>query len=137
MNELKSLDEFRRTLATFQISLRDAQARVDSAQQAYTPLKTAADAAGDKLTPALKAQVAAVDSAFKAVYCDVGGGNGGGRGGFGGGRGRGAGAREPGRRSERRRGSGQDLRPASQADFTQHDLCDRRSGCRRDQTRLA
>ncbi len=83
---LKSLDQFRRRLADFQNSLRDAQQGVDSAQRAFTPLKTAADGAGDKLTPALKKQVDDVDSAFTHIYCDVGSAAGGGRGrGFGGG----------------------------------------------------
>ncbi len=84
--DLKSLDQFRKGLADFQESLRQAQQRVDSAQTAYMPLKTAAEGAGDKLTPALKQQAADVDSAFTHVYCDVGSAaGGGGRGGFGGG----------------------------------------------------
>ena len=102
-SDLKSLDQFRHALAEFQNTLRDAQQRVDSAQTAFTPLKTAADAAGDKLTPALKKQLDGVDSAFTHIYCDVGsaaGGGRGGRGGFGGGafggRGGAAGPRCPG-----------------------------------------
>jgi len=91
-SELRSLDQFRHGLADFEASLRDAQARVDSAQRAFTPLKTAADAAEDRLTPALKTQLAAVDSAFTHLYCDVGSAaGGGGRGARGGGRGGAAG----------------------------------------------
>jgi photosystem II stability/assembly factor-like uncharacterized protein len=91
MAELKSLDDFRRGAATVQVALRAAQQQVDSAQAAWTPLKTAAEAAGDKLDAALKAQVAAVDSQFTAIYCDVGSAGGGGRGRFG--RGAGGGSR--------------------------------------------
>ncbi len=87
-NDLKSLDQFRRGYAQFQLSLRSAQERVDSMQTAYAPLKAAADRDSAKLTPALKAQLAQLDSAVTDVYCDVGSA-GGGRGGRGGGGGRG------------------------------------------------
>ncbi len=92
-SDLQTLNQFRKRLADFQNSLRDAQQRVDSAQQAYTPLKAAADNGGDKMTPALKAQAANVDSSFTKLYCDVGSAAGGGRGrgGFGGGGGGGRG----------------------------------------------
>ncbi len=90
-NDLESLDHFRREFATFEVSHRAAQEQVDSMAAAYEPLKSAADRAGDKLTPALKTQLAQLDSAVTDVYCDIGsaGGGRGGRGGGGGGGGRG------------------------------------------------
>ena len=62
-SDLKSLDQFRLGYAKFQESLRPAQEQVDSMAAAYEPLKSAADRAGDKLTPALKTQLAQLDSA--------------------------------------------------------------------------
>ncbi len=95
--ELRSLNTFRRGVAGFQYSLQQAQARVDTAQTAWMPLKAAAERDSAKLSPELRKQAAAVDSQFTAVYCDVGSARAGGRG-FGGGRGRGgaAGPRCPG-----------------------------------------
>lgn len=94
--ELRSLDGFRRGLAAFQGSQRQVQARVDSAQTAWEPLKAAAERDSAKLSPELKKQVAEVDSAFTHVYCDVGSARGGGRGFGGRGRGGAAGPRCPG-----------------------------------------
>ncbi len=97
-SDLESLDRFRLGYAKFQESLRPAQERVDSMAAAYAPLKAAADRASDKLTPALKTQLAQLDSAVTDVYCDIGsaGGGRGGRGGGRGGRGAAGGIRCPG-----------------------------------------
>jgi photosystem II stability/assembly factor-like uncharacterized protein len=117
-NELKQLYAFRLGVVKLQRDLRDRQAQLDTAERTLAAAKRAADSAGTKVSPELKAQIAAVEKELADITREVGaaaggrggagrggppgagggalaaggaGGGRGGRGGGGGGGGRGAG----------------------------------------------
>ncbi len=88
-NDLKQLYAFRLGVVKLQRDLRDRQAQLDTAERTLAAAKRAADSAGTKVSPELKAQIAAVDKELTDVTREMGsaaGGRGGaGRGGAGGG----------------------------------------------------
>jgi hypothetical protein len=88
-NDLKQLYAFRLGVVKLQRDLRERQAQLDTAERTLAAAKRAADSAGTKVSPELKAQIAAVDKELTDVTREMGataGGRGGaGRGGAGGG----------------------------------------------------
>ena len=88
--ELKQLYAFRLSLVRAQRALREAQAKADTTQRALADAKRAADAAGAKVSPALKQTIAALEKEMSEITAQIGG-VGGGRGGRGGGGGGGGG----------------------------------------------
>jgi len=88
-NDLKQLYAFRLGVVKLQRDLRERQAQLDTAERTLAAAKRAADSAGTKVTPELKAQIAAVEKELADVTREMGaaaGGRGGaGRGGAGGG----------------------------------------------------
>lgn len=88
-NDLKQLYAFRLGVVKLQRDLRERQAQLDTAERTLAAAKRAADSAGTKVSPELKAQIAALDKELSDITKDVGaapGGRGGaGRGGPGGG----------------------------------------------------
>jgi photosystem II stability/assembly factor-like uncharacterized protein len=84
--ELKQLYAFRLSVVKLQRDLRERQAQLDTAQRVLAAAKRAADSAGTKVSPALKARIAAVEKELADVTRELGTSNGGrgGRGGFGG-----------------------------------------------------
>ncbi|HEY5061148.1 MAG TPA: hypothetical protein VII52_06405, partial [Gemmatimonadaceae bacterium] len=94
--ELKQLYAYRLNVVKLQRGLRERQAQLDTAQRLYAAAKRAADSSGAKVTPELKAQMAAVEKELTDIAHEIGvaqggrggrGGGGGGGGAFGGGRG--------------------------------------------------
>jgi hypothetical protein len=88
-NDLKQLYAFRLSVVKLQRDLRERQAQLDTAERTLAAAKRAADSAGTKVSPELKAQIAAVEKELTDVTREMGapaGGRGGaGRGGAGGG----------------------------------------------------
>jgi photosystem II stability/assembly factor-like uncharacterized protein len=86
--ELKQLYAFRLDVVKLQRELRDRQAQLDTAQRVLAAAKRAADSAGTKVTPELKAQIADVEKELTAITRELGAANAGrggaGRGGAGG-----------------------------------------------------
>ncbi|HET7373033.1 MAG TPA: hypothetical protein VFJ20_06585, partial [Gemmatimonadaceae bacterium] len=91
--ELKQLYAFRLSVVKLQRDLREKQAQLDTAQRVLAAAKRAADSSGTKVTPELKARIAAVEKELADVTREIGapGGGRGGRGGVGGGAGGGFG----------------------------------------------
>lgn len=86
--ELRSLNATRLTIARLQGGLRDAQARLDTAQRQVAEARRLADSSS--ATPAAaKQQIAALEADVAAIAAQLGGAQGGGRGGAAGGAGRG------------------------------------------------
>ena len=84
-NDLKQLYAFRLGVVKLQRDLRERQAQLDTAERTLAAAKRAADSAGTKVSPELKAQIAAVEKELTDVTREMGsaaGGRGGaGRGG--------------------------------------------------------
>ena len=66
-------------VVSFQRSLREKQAHVDTVQQRLAETRRAADSAGTKLPPAAKTELAALEKELGEILAQVG--TGGGRGG--------------------------------------------------------
>jgi hypothetical protein len=88
-NDLKQLYAFRLGVVKLQRDLRERQAQLDTAERTFAAAKRAADSAGTKVSPELKAQLASVEKELTDITHEMGsaaGGRGGaGRGGAGGG----------------------------------------------------
>jgi hypothetical protein len=88
-NDLKQLYAFRLGVVKLQRDLRERQAQLDTAERMLAAAKRAADSAGTKVSPELKAQIAAVEKELTDVTREMGaaaaGRGGAGRGGAGGG----------------------------------------------------
>ncbi len=82
--ELKQLYAFRLDVVSAQRSLREKQAQLDTAQRLYAAAKRAADTSGAKVTPAIKAQLTAVEKELADITHEIGAAQGAGRGGRGG-----------------------------------------------------
>ncbi len=81
-NDLKQLYAFRLGVVKLQRDLRDKQAQLDTAERTLAAAKRAADSAGTKVSPELKAQIASVEKDLADVTREMGAANGG-RGGAG------------------------------------------------------
>ena len=91
-SELKQLYTFRLSVASFQKTLREKQAQADTLQRKVADVRRTADSSAAKMTPEVKAKLAALTKEMGEIIQQVGAPPGGGRGGFGGGGAAGAGA---------------------------------------------
>jgi hypothetical protein len=92
-SEMKQLNAFRVSVASFQRTYRERQAQADTAARKFADVRRVADSSMAKLTPDAKAKIAALTKEFADIVAQVGRPPAaGGRGGFGGGAGAGGGA---------------------------------------------
>jgi photosystem II stability/assembly factor-like uncharacterized protein len=90
-SDLKQLNSFRLSVAAFQRTLRAKQAQTDTTERKFADIRRIADSSAAKLTPDVKAKIAALTKELAEIVAQVGRPQAAGRGGFGGGGG-GAGA---------------------------------------------
>jgi photosystem II stability/assembly factor-like uncharacterized protein len=84
-SESKQLYAFRLSVAAFQRTLREKQAQADTAQRKFAEVRRVADSSMAKLTPEVKAELAALTKEMGEIIAQVGAPPGAGRGGGGGG----------------------------------------------------
>jgi hypothetical protein len=105
--ELRQLYGFRVSVASFERTFRERQARADSAERRFAAVRRAADASLSKLTPDAKAKLTALTKEMGEIIAEVGAPPGGGRGGRGGRGGAGGGRAGDGAPADGGRGGGE------------------------------